>query len=44
MDKELKDFQMEIFTKVAIMKENLMDLDNIIGQMEAILKGNLRMD
>lgn len=44
MDKGLKDFQMEIFTKVAIMKENLMDLDNIIGQMEAILKGNLRMD
>lgn len=44
MDKEPKNLPMETSIKVNTLKANQMDMDNIIGQMEAILKEVLKMD
>jgi hypothetical protein len=38
MEKGLKLFQMEIVTKVNITMVSQMDLENIIGEMEPIIK------
>ena len=44
MGKELKNLQMEIFIKVSIQEENLMVMENTIGEIAAILKVHLKMD
>lgn len=43
MAREYKNLQMAIYIKDSIVRESLQDLDNIIGLMEATLKGSLRL-